>query len=104
MTGITEPGDFNHVFCAFEAIEFNQSAAMTDEERILTVNDLSVRFANRTAIQNLAFNVGPGETLAIIGPNGAGKTGRTYDRLVQKLQCKLDEPRVLSCLNVIESG
>jgi zinc transport system ATP-binding protein len=74
MIRITEAGDFDHVFSVVEAIDFNQSAAMRDDERILTVNDLTVRFANRTAIQSLTFNVVAGETLAIIGPNGAGKT------------------------------
>jgi zinc transport system ATP-binding protein len=41
---------------------------------ILTVKNLSVRFAGRAAIQDLTFDLRSGEILAIIGPNGAGKT------------------------------
>jgi branched-chain amino acid transport system ATP-binding protein len=41
---------------------------------ILQVHDLSLSFGGVHAIQNLSFDVIPGEVLAIIGPNGAGKT------------------------------
>jgi zinc transport system ATP-binding protein len=41
---------------------------------ILSVRDLTVRFGERTIIQNLSFAVERGENVAIIGPNGAGKT------------------------------
>lgn len=41
---------------------------------ILSVRNLTIRFGNRTVIQNLNFTVDRGETIAIIGPNGSGKT------------------------------
>ena len=41
---------------------------------ILSVRDLTVRFGNQTIIQNMSFEVNPGDNLAIIGPNGAGKS------------------------------
>jgi len=40
----------------------------------LHINDISLSFGGIKAIQNVDFQVRPGEILAIIGPNGAGKT------------------------------
>jgi len=41
---------------------------------MLEVRDLALSFGGVQAIRQLAFDVFPGEVLAIIGPNGAGKT------------------------------
>jgi len=40
----------------------------------LEVSGLTVRFGQRTVLENLAFAVAAGRTLAVIGPNGSGKT------------------------------
>lgn len=40
----------------------------------ITVNHLTHRFGDRTAIDDLTFNVEKGEVFALLGPNGAGKT------------------------------
>jgi len=40
----------------------------------LTVRALTKRFGTRTAVSAFAFELAPGELVAIIGPNGAGKT------------------------------
>ena len=45
---------------------------MTD--RLLTVADIRLAFAGVVAIDDVGFEVNPGELFAIIGPNGAGKT------------------------------
>jgi ABC-2 type transport system ATP-binding protein len=40
----------------------------------LSVHDLSKRFGDRIAFQNVSFDVGYGEVFGFLGPNGAGKT------------------------------
>ncbi|MES2260851.1 MAG: ATP-binding cassette domain-containing protein [Pseudomonadota bacterium] len=41
---------------------------------LLGVSGITVRFGGLTAIDNVSFDVYPGELLGLIGPNGAGKT------------------------------
>jgi branched-chain amino acid transport system ATP-binding protein len=41
---------------------------------VLEVRDLTLRFGNVTAFEDLSFDVARGELFAVIGPNGAGKT------------------------------
>src|SRR5436309_5226453 len=41
---------------------------------LLSVNNISVRFAGVKALSDGSFQVRPGELFAVIGPNGAGKT------------------------------
>ena len=41
---------------------------------LLSVRDLSVRFGGVLAVNNVGFDVMPGEVFTLIGPNGAGKT------------------------------
>ena len=46
----------------------------TMDHSLLTVSNLSVRFGEKIVIDDLSFEVGKDQTLAVIGPNGAGKT------------------------------
>ena len=48
--------------------------AKWDEDPVLTVEHLTMRFGGLVAINDLSFNVGHGQITALIGPNGAGKT------------------------------
>jgi branched-chain amino acid transport system ATP-binding protein len=41
---------------------------------LLEVRDLTLRFGNITAFENVSFDVARGELFAVIGPNGAGKS------------------------------
>ena len=47
---------------------------MSQDETILSVNDVSLTFGATRAINQVTFDVRRGEIRAIIGPNGAGKT------------------------------
>lgn len=41
---------------------------------MLKIDNLSKKFGNIIAVDNISFTVKPGEVYALIGPNGAGKT------------------------------
>jgi ABC-type glutathione transport system ATPase component len=47
---------------------------------VLQAANLTRRFGERMAVDDVSFHVGPGETYGLLGPNGAGKT--TTIRLV----------------------
>jgi lipooligosaccharide transport system ATP-binding protein len=41
---------------------------------LVRVEHLSKRYGDATVVDDLSFEIGPGECLGVIGPNGAGKT------------------------------
>lgn len=43
-------------------------------EALLKIAGLTKRYGETTVVDNLSFNIAPGECLGVIGPNGAGKT------------------------------
>lgn len=50
------------------------SEAAQQTAEILQVHGLNVRFGGLHAVNDVSFEVRPGEVLSLIGPNGAGKT------------------------------
>ncbi|MGY5804729.1 ABC transporter ATP-binding protein [Rhizobium sp. LEGMi12c] len=72
-----------------------QNTARYDQQPLLSVRDLFVRFDIKknifgqvthrcSAVQKVAFNIHPGETLALVGESGSGKS--TIGRTIQQLQ------------------
>jgi zinc transport system ATP-binding protein len=47
---------------------------VTDDNTILTVDRLSIRFGATAILKDVSFCVSRGESVAVIGPNGSGKT------------------------------
>ena len=45
-----------------------------DAAPALSVSHLTKRFGDRTAVDDVSFEVGRGEVFGFLGPNGAGKT------------------------------
>lgn len=41
---------------------------------VLSVKDLSVRYGDKVAVQDLSFHLGEGEVISLLGANGAGKS------------------------------
>lgn len=50
------------------------AAERLSAEPLLRVRGVSKRFGGLTAVDDVTFDVSPGEIVSIIGPNGAGKT------------------------------
>jgi len=59
---------------------------MSGKEEVVTVEGLTKKYGDTTAIDDISFNVNKGEIFSIVGPNGAGKT-----TTVEILEC-LREP------------
>nr|WP_299129280.1 ATP-binding cassette domain-containing protein [uncultured Winogradskyella sp.] len=53
------------------SINLNQSIL---EQTILTINNLTKKFGNLTAVKNLSFTINKGNVYGILGPNGSGKS------------------------------
>ena len=41
---------------------------------MIQVSNLTMRYAGRTAVNNISFTVARGEIVGLLGPNGAGKS------------------------------
>ena len=64
------------------------------EASAITVDSATRRFGDLVAVDNLSFNVRPGEIFGLLGPNGAGKT-TTVNLLTGMLRRDSGQIRVL---------
>lgn len=62
-------------------------------EPLISIRNLTRRYGDLTAVDDITFDVGPGEVFALLGPNGAGKT-TTIRILTGILQATTGEARV----------
>ncbi|MGF1476402.1 MAG: zinc ABC transporter ATP-binding protein ZnuC [Geminicoccaceae bacterium] len=46
----------------------------TGDGPLITVDDVTVRYGDRTVLDHVDFAISPGEIVSLIGPNGAGKS------------------------------
>ncbi|MBX4187912.1 MAG: ABC transporter ATP-binding protein [Candidatus Doudnabacteria bacterium] len=76
-------------------------------ENIIEVKNLTKKYGDFTAVDNISFEVRKGETFGILGPNGAGKT--TTLEMIEGLKSitsgnvVLDESNVASEPNLVKS-
>jgi branched-chain amino acid transport system ATP-binding protein len=56
------------------ATNAGSKAAASDQNVLLRAEGITLKFKGVTALNNVSFEVRPGELFAVIGPNGAGKT------------------------------
>jgi branched-chain amino acid transport system ATP-binding protein len=57
-----------------EGAESERDLAVAVGERLVEVNNLTMKFGGLLAIDDITFHINRGEILGLIGPNGAGKT------------------------------
>lgn len=69
-------------------------------EVVLRVKNLTKKYGNRIAVDNISFDVFEGEIFGFLGPNGAGKT--TAIKMITGLS-KPDSGNVLICGNSIKT-
>jgi ABC-type branched-subunit amino acid transport system ATPase component/predicted MFS family arabinose efflux permease len=63
-----------HVDAAAFARSVAEKAGVAEGEPVMSVQGLTKRFGGISAVNDVTFEVMPGEIVGLIGPNGAGKT------------------------------
>ncbi len=55
-------------------IELMKFAGSRLGKRVFELEDVTLRVGDRTLVDNVTWNIGPGDRVGILGPNGAGKS------------------------------
>ena len=48
--------------------------SLEEKQPIVSIEDFTMKFGNKTVIDNLSFEINKGETFGLLGSNGSGKT------------------------------
>lgn len=62
------------LFSLLQGTCYNTPANVPNAKQMIKVKQLSKRYGSLVAVDNLSFEVQPGEVLGFLGPNGAGKS------------------------------
>ncbi len=77
-TVTSKPGETITVSCpscsAIGKISFENNKSSTSNKSIVQIDNLSKKYKDILALNNVSFNIKKGEIFGYIGPNGAGKT------------------------------
>src|SRR5260370_98641 len=65
---------FEGIFCYRGQRQYRKSYFQKKENSMISVKDLSKRYARNTAVDHISFEVEKGQIVGFLGPNGAGKT------------------------------
>src|SRR5439155_4917054 len=71
--GARDPAAGHHL-SAMAAPTGPRARGRAREMSVVTVDDIALRFGERTLFEDLSFALERGELLAVLGPNGTGKT------------------------------
>ena len=55
-------------------IELMKFAGSRLGKRVFELEDVTLRVGDRTLVDNITWNIGPGDRVGVLGPNGAGKS------------------------------
>ena len=77
-----------------------QQQSTMQEQKAITVSEITKKFGNITAVDSVSFEVERGEFFGFLGPNGAGKT--TLIRMLTTLLRPTSGHAVVSCCDVVK--
>jgi len=82
-------------------VSFASSTALTDSSgpAVIQVRDVVHRYADRTALNGVSFDVRPAELFGLLGPNGSGKT--TLFRILSTLMIPTSGTAIIAGLDTV---
>ena len=77
--------------------EFVEKDSESKSGPVLIVDNISVSFREETAVRNISYEIGRGETLALVGESGSGKS--TLARMILNILDR-DSGQLLSLIHI----